>query len=125
VETTGTKRDDLREGEQSYKNWRETLLADPGTRALSQQEAAKKDIWLQRVEARQASGLTQKDVAARLGVSQAQVARLEKQGYDAYTLRSLQRYLSALGENFTLNVSVEHGNGNVQQLVCPIGIQAL
>jgi len=68
-----------------------------------------KDIWLQLVEARQASGLTQKDVAERLGVSQAQVVRLEKQGYDAYTLRSLQRYLSALGENFTLSVSVERG----------------
>ncbi len=98
-----------REGEQSYKNWREKLLADSGTKALYQQEAAKKEIWLQLVEARQASGLTQKDVAERLGVSQAQVARLEKQGYDAYTLRSLQRYLSALGENFTLSVSVERG----------------
>jgi len=114
VETTDTKRDYIREGEQAYKNWREKLLADPGTRALYQQEAAKKDIWLQLVEARQASGLTQKDVAERLGVSQAQVARLEKQGYDSYTLRSLQRYLSALGENFTLNVSVECGGKQLQ-----------
>lgn len=112
--TTDTKRDYMREGEQSYKDWREKLLADPGTRALYQQEAAKKDIWLQLVEARQVSGLTQKDVAERLGVSQAQVARLEKQGYDAYTLRSLQCYLSALGENFTLNVSVERGGRQLQ-----------
>jgi predicted XRE-type DNA-binding protein len=107
METTATKRDFIREGEQSYKNWRDKLLADPDTRALYQEEATRKEIWLQLVEARLASGLTQKDVAERLGVSQAQVARLEKQGYDSYTLRSLQRYLSALGENFTLNISIE------------------
>jgi len=58
VDTTDTQRDDLREGEQSYKDWREKLLADPGTRALYRREAAKKDIRLQLVEARQASGLT-------------------------------------------------------------------
>jgi hypothetical protein len=44
--------------------------------------------------------------AERLGVSQAQVARLEKRGYDAYTLSSLRRYVQALGEGFSLEVSV-------------------
>ena len=44
--------------------------------------------------------------AQRLGVSQAQVARMEKRGYDAYTLTSLRRYVKALGEGFELEVSV-------------------
>jgi hypothetical protein len=36
----------------------------------------------------------------------AQVARLEKHGYDAYTLTTLRRYVEALGEGFSLEVAV-------------------
>jgi len=62
------------------------------------------ELWLQLVEARMAAGLTQEQLAKRLGVSQAQVARLEKRGYDAYTLNSLRRYVNALGVGFELEV---------------------
>src|SRR5579863_4028122 len=110
METNGNGRasisDYADEGKQAYSNWRERLLSTPENRAMYEEEAAKKQIWLQLVEARQASGLTQKQVAERLGVSQAQVARLEKQGYDSYTLRSLQRYLEALGGDYRLDVTV-------------------
>lgn len=99
--------DHIAEGERAYQEWRDTLLSDPEMRAMYEEEAAKKEIWLQLVEARQASGLTQKQVADRLGVSQAQVARIEKRGYDSYTLRSLQRYLAALGEDYKLQVTVK------------------
>ena len=64
------------------------------------------DLWLQLVEARQAAGLTQADVATRMGVSQAQVARIEKRGYDASPLQSLRRYVQALGDGFSLEVRV-------------------
>ncbi|HZU69090.1 MAG TPA: helix-turn-helix domain-containing protein [Ktedonobacteraceae bacterium] len=50
--------------------------------------------------------MTQAELAKRLGVSQAQVARMEKRGYDAYTLNSLRRYVKALGEGFELEVAV-------------------
>jgi transcriptional regulator with XRE-family HTH domain len=60
------------------------------------------------VEARQAAGLTQVEVAERMGVSQARVARIEKRGYEAYTLRTLRRYLQALGDQFTLDVVVHN-----------------
>ncbi len=98
------KRDHIKEGEQAYQEWRDTLLADPETRAIYKEEAAKKELWLQLVEARQAAGLTQAELAQRLGVSQAQVARIEKCGYDAYTLNTLRRYVQALGR--TLEVVV-------------------
>jgi predicted transcriptional regulator len=45
-------------------------------------------------------------MAERIGVSQAQVARIEKRGYDAYTLNTLRRYVTALGEGFSLEVKV-------------------
>jgi predicted XRE-type DNA-binding protein len=104
------KRDYSAEGEASYREWRDTFLADPERRRIYEEEAAKSDLWLQLVEARQAAGLTQKQVAERMGVSQAQVARIEKRGYDAYTLRSLRRYIEALGDEFKLEVAVKKDN---------------
>jgi DNA-binding XRE family transcriptional regulator len=103
-----TERDYTQEGQQAYQQWRDNLLADPATRALYEEEAAKKELWLQLVEARQHAGLTQHDVAKRLGVSQAQVARIEKRGYDAYTLTTLRRYVQALGDEFSLEVTIRH-----------------
>ena len=86
-------------------------MADPEFRRVYEEESAKKELWLQLVEARQAAGLTQAEVANRLGVSQAQVARIEKRGYDAYTLTTLRRYVSALGDDFSLQVSVRQASG--------------
>src|SRR5215469_18528752 len=100
------RRDHIKEGEQAYQAWRDTLLGDPEAREIYEEEAAKKELWLQLVEARQKAGLTQAELARRLGVSQAQVARMEKRGYDAYTLNSLRRYVQALGEGFELEVAV-------------------
>jgi len=93
-------------GERAYREWRDKLLADPENRRLYEEEATKLDLWLQLVEARRAAGLTQAELAKRLGVSQAQVARIEKRGYDAYTLTTLRRYVKALGEGFSLEVKV-------------------
>ncbi len=101
------KRDYIAEGQANYQQWRDELRSDPEYQAIYAEEAAKSELWLQLVEARQAAGLTQQQVAERMGVSQAQVARIEKAGYDAYTLRTLRRYLDALGDEFSLEVSVK------------------
>ena len=98
------RRDHIKEGEQAYQAWRDTLLGDPEAREIYKEEAAKKELWLQLVEARQAAGLTQAELARRLGVSQAQVARIEKSGYDSYTLNTLRRYVQALGKRLEVVV---------------------
>jgi HTH-type transcriptional regulator/antitoxin HipB len=98
------KRDYIKEGEQAYQEWQNSLLANPETRAVYEEEAAKMGLWLQLVEARRAAGLTQAELAKRLGVSQAQVARIEKRGYDAYTLNTLRRYVQALGKSLEVKV---------------------
>lgn len=98
--------DAVEEGQQAYQEWRDNLLANPEFRAIYEEEAAKKEIWLQLVEARQKAGITQVELAKRLGVSQAQVARMEKRGYDAYSLNSLRRYVQALGNGFSLDIAV-------------------
>ena len=100
--------DSVRAGEEAYQRWHDRLHADPEFQKIYEEEAAKSDLWLQLVDARQAAGLTQRQMAERLGVSQAQVARIEKRGYDAYTLNTLRHYVAALGEGFTMEVSIKH-----------------
>jgi len=106
-------------GEESYQRWQESLRQNPDFQAIYEEEAAKSALWLQLVQARLAAGLTQKQVAERLGVSQAQVARIEKEDYDAYTLTTLRKYVAALGEGFSLEVRIhtpEDLNGENFQL---------
>ena len=45
--------DPIEEGQQAYQEWRDNLLANPEFRAIYEEEAAKKEIWLKLVEARQ------------------------------------------------------------------------
>jgi predicted XRE-type DNA-binding protein len=103
-----TKRNYITEGKASYQRWADSLVTDEEGRCLYEKEAAKKALWLQLVEARQAAGLTQAELATRLGISQSQVSRIEKRGYDAYTLTTLRRYVKALGDDFQLEVRVLH-----------------
>lgn len=112
---TETKRDLIKEGEQDYDEWRASLTDTPEKAARYQELAAKNDLWLQLVEARQTAGITQRQLAARLGVSQAQVARIEKRGYESYTLNTLRRYLQALGEGYSLEVRVRQVPGTAGQ----------
>ena len=95
-------------GQARYDAFWAAQLADPEFRAVYEEEAAKKGLWLQLVEARQAAGLTQAQMAQRLGVSQSQVAKIEHRGYEAYTLTTLHRYVQALGADFALEVRVHH-----------------
>lgn len=106
--------DAIAEGEASYRTWKRDLAADPEYRQVYAEEATKSDLWLQLVDARQAAGLTQADLAQRLGVTQSQVARIEKRGYDAYTLTTLRRYVQALGEGFTLEVRIHQPTAGSQ-----------
>lgn len=101
-----SKDNTIEQGEEDYEEWRASLTDTLEKRALYDEIVARGDLWLQLVEARQAAGLTQRELAQRLGVSQAQVARIEKRGYEAYTLNTLRRYVQALGEGFSLDVRV-------------------
>lgn len=104
------KSDLIKKGQISYKRWEKKFFSDPESRRIYEEEAAKMELWLQLVEARRKAGLTQQELAQRLGVSQAQVARMEKRGYDAYTLTSLRRYVNALGKGFLLKVTIEESH---------------
>lgn len=97
-----------KEGARRYEQWSKKFETNPQLKKIYAEESAKMELWLQLAEARQAAGLTQNEMAKRLGVSQAQVARIEKRGYDAYTLNTLRRYVQALGKEYALEVTVRH-----------------
>jgi DNA-binding XRE family transcriptional regulator len=77
-------------------------------RSLDQPTRARFGWSIERLRLRSLS--TQAELAERLGVSQAQVARLEKRGYDAYSLNSPPRYVAAPGDGFHLEVSIRPAN---------------
>ena len=107
IDTRNTKE----AGQARYDAFWAEQLADPAFRAIYEEEAAKKDLWLQLVEARQ---------ARRLGVSQSQVAKIERRGYEAYTLTTLRRYVQALGQDFALEVTIRH-LPHREQIAEPVG----
>lgn len=67
--------------------------AFPGFREISER---REELLAELVTTRQRFGLSQTDVAARMGTSQSSVARLESGGSDA-RLSTLERYATALG----------------------------
>ena len=82
------KQNPVSEGERAYTRWRDRFFSAPENRRIYEEEAAKSELWLQLVEARMAAGITQMELAKRLGVTQSQLARTKRRGYDGYTLRT-------------------------------------
>ncbi len=95
-----------------------TELRDKRLAAMSASERAEFDEALAAVrlalevgekvrDAREAAGLTQRELAARMATSQAAVARLEVGGTSA-TLTTLQRAAAALGMTITVDLASGH-----------------
>ena len=87
------------------KDIKRELLANPATLAAYESQAAEFDMARELIAARTQAGLTQADVAERMGTTQSTVARLEG-GKAAPSLRSLQRYAQAVGRRAV--VHLEH-----------------
>jgi DNA-binding XRE family transcriptional regulator len=90
----------------NYEIYRDKLMANPEFRRGYEREAKKMEVWLALSDARQSAGLTQAELAQRLGVSQAQVARIERRGYESHSLSTLRRYVAALGDGYSVEVAI-------------------
>lgn len=80
----------------NLKTLKTELLANAETRAAYDAQANEFAVARELIAARTKAGLTQADVAERMGTTQSTVARLEG-GKAAPSLRSLQRYAQAVG----------------------------
>ncbi|MBI1901004.1 MAG: helix-turn-helix transcriptional regulator [Planctomycetia bacterium] len=81
---------------------RKMLADDPALRAAVQQERLNATIASMILEAREAAGKTQREVADLVGTHQSAIARLEDTNYTGHSLNMLQRIADALGVRLKL-----------------------
>lgn len=84
--------------------WQESL-ADPEFRAEHEERKAKESLWLQLVRARRAAGISQQELARRRGISQAELAHLERWAADIFTVTELRRFVRQF--NAELDVEIK------------------
>ena len=94
----------------SLKQFKSRALARPDVRREYDRIAEEFEFLDEILKARAAAGLSQADVAARIGTTQSAVARLESAGgKHSPSIATLQRYASALG--YKLQVRLVKGQG--------------
>lgn len=93
-------------GSQRYEAFWAKQFQNPEFARLYAEEAEKKSLWLALVEARQAAGLTQAQVAERLGLTTRKVARMEQHGYESCSVDTLRRCVRALGEGYEVCITI-------------------
>ncbi len=72
-------------------------LRDPAFAAVFEEEKEKVDLAIKLLKIRRRAGLSQKELADRIGTSQSVIARMENPEYSGYSIRMLRRIASALG----------------------------
>ncbi len=80
----------------SLKDVKAQLLANPAVRQAYVAQAPEFELARELIAARMKAGLTQGDVAARMGTTQSVVARIES-GRGTPSMRTVQRFASAVG----------------------------
>jgi len=94
----------------ALKQFRSKALARPDVRREYNSLAEEFEFLDEILKARAASGLTQADVAERIGTTQSAVARLESaDAKHSPSIATLQKYASALG--YRLQVKLVKGRG--------------
>ena len=94
----------------SLKQFRSRALARPEVKREYDRIAEEFEFLDQILKARTAAGLSQADVAVRIGTTQSAVARLESaDSKHSPSIATLQRYASALG--YKLQVRLVKGRG--------------
>jgi ribosome-binding protein aMBF1 (putative translation factor) len=87
----------------SLKDVKAELLAKPAVRQAYDTQAPEFALARELIAARMRAGLTQGDVAARMGTTQSEVARIES-GRGTPSMRTVQRFASAVGARAVLRM---------------------
>lgn len=93
-------------GRDAYASWKSGLQTQPNFNAMGAEADREIELAIRLAQARVSSGLTQVELAKRMGVSQAQISRLEKGGYESYNIQTIKRYLAALGSGYKMVVDI-------------------
>jgi DNA-binding XRE family transcriptional regulator len=79
------------------EDWLKEQRKDPEFRRLSSIEGKKIKMGMQILDLRHAAGLTQAQLAKRIGVTQGFIAQLEAAEVDNYEVKTLKRICDAIG----------------------------
>jgi transcriptional regulator with XRE-family HTH domain len=94
----------------SLKDFKARALARPDVRREYEALAEEFELLDEILRARAAAGLTQAEVAARIGTTQSAVARLESAiGKPSPSIATLKRYASALGCRLQVRLIKQQG----------------
>ncbi|MBZ0271125.1 helix-turn-helix domain-containing protein [bacterium] len=72
-------------------------LNDPQFAKVYEVESQKIDLAIELARIREKAGLTQRELAKRVGTTQSVIARMENPEYTGYSVRMLQRIAAGLG----------------------------
>jgi transcriptional regulator with XRE-family HTH domain len=93
----------------------EEQLKDVGFAARFKKAGEAWDVALQLASLRKESGLSQKELAKKVGTSQQQISRLESPSYEGHSLSMLRRVADVLGA--TVHVEIERKGRQKQAVV--------
>jgi ribosome-binding protein aMBF1 (putative translation factor) len=95
------------------KSWLERKLQSPKFKKGFEDELEKLTIAEQIVRLRSQAGLTQAQVAKKIGTTASAISRYENAGYDRYELRTLKRIAAACGGHLRLVIEGPDQDGQV------------
>lgn len=81
----------------NFDRYLDEQLHDPEFSTRFQQADEAWDVALRLAKLREKAGLTQKELAQRVGTTQQQISRLESPSYEGHSLAMLRRVAQALG----------------------------
>ena len=93
------------EGQRLYQEWKAQVEADPKYQEISSEIDFEENLWYQVGNARIYSGVSQDELAQRLGVSIKYVRRIERRPYN-FSTKTLNRFIKAIGSGYSLEVKV-------------------
>jgi DNA-binding XRE family transcriptional regulator len=102
-------------GRTNFDLYLEDQLKGPDFAARFKKAGQAWDVAMQLAALRTESGLSQKELASRLGTSQQQISRLESPGYEGHSLSMIRRVADALGA--TVRVRIEKKRRSIKHAV--------
>ena len=88
----------------NFDRYLEEQLKDPAFSERFQKAGKAWDVAVQLAALRRESGMSQKDLAEKVGTSQQQISRLESPSYEGHSLSMLRKVAEVLGANVQVKI---------------------
>ena len=89
------------------KSWIEEKLENPKFKKKFLEESYRLSIAEQLIKIRLDSGLTQKELAEKIGTTASAISRYESANYDCYEINTIRRIAEACGAKLQVHITKE------------------